>query len=383
MFFFFTASATIQQNYRVLQPISKVTTPAKTNPHSSASTATNQQQNRNSFIKFLERNTPSKLTRVEQEERQKAELALKESKEKERLALLEKQKLQQLEDKKKKREEKMKKINELKLKTQLELEKKQREQQLQMTASKPTTSSSCLNLNQLSKNNTTTTTASQIPTSASSSSLATLNKKPIVQTAPPTKPAFTIDQSDLSTFSTELSNFKQINEHLKKGSLAFASANTDTIDHHKENQKNMCETTYVLNSPSKQANALANKSVFTNYQVTPLQPPKLKNQDNYDVSDLRSEDETDDDEEPSKPVPDWARDPKLVEKVKRQAFSMFNFTRLYKAASQSEIILEDIFKIRRKKFNERSSSANWNSSPIWKGNGINGEESFWQFKKNY
>ena len=39
---------------------------------------------------------------------------------------------------------------------------------------------------------------------------------------------------------------------------------------------------------------------ISSYDVTPLQIPKLKDEDNYDVSGLRSEDETDDEDEPSK-----------------------------------------------------------------------------------
>lgn len=320
-------------------------------------------QNRTSFVKFLERNTPSKLTRTEQEEKQKAELKLKESKEKDRLALIEKQKQEKLDEKKKKRDDKMRKIQELKAKQQEELEKKKREQiaaTQEQQKKPPPTSNSCLNLNQIKNQNASTL-------SASTSNL-------VQQTKP--KPKHN-EQNDLSTFSSEFNNFKQINNQIKQGSLAYHPEND-------YNMKNLCETTYVLNSPSNnKGKEPLGKSTYTNYQVTPLQPPKLKNEDNYDVSDLKSEDETDDEDEPSKPLPDWARDPSLTNKVKLQAKSMFNFTKVFKAASQSEIILEDIFKTRRKKFTERSSSAIWTTSPVWKSNGISGEESFWQFKKHY
>lgn len=147
-------------------------------------------------------------------------------------------------------------------------------------------------------------------------------------------------------------------------------------------EKNL-ETTYVLKSPPSMVNKplsnptlLSLKQPITNYEVTPLQPPKLKDINNYDVSNLGSEDDTDDDEEPSKPIPAWAVQSNLVAKVKAQNHSMVNFTRLFKSASQAEINLEQIFKTRRKKFTERSSSANWNCPPVWNGSGITGEESF-------
>ena len=351
-------------------------------------------QNRASFIKFLERNTPSKLTKTENEEKQKAERAAKEAKEKERLQAIEKQKQEKLDIQKKIREEKMKKINEAKLKQEQEQEKKKlaiqqqqiQEQQQPIKSKMPLSSNSCMNLNQIK-------TASSTSLSSSTSNLSTIKKPTTTQVL---KPIY--DQNDLSTFGNDFNTFKQINNQLKQ-STTF---NTDSMDthhaassyhHHHHQHKNLCETTYVLNSPNniksapygciKQDTLGIAKPVFTNYEVTPLQPPKLKNQDNYDVSGLGSEDDTDDEDDPSKPIPEWARDPQLIRKVQAQAKSMYNFTKVFKAASQSEINLENIFKTRRKKFTERSSSANWDSTPIWKSNGISGEESFWQFKKNY
>ncbi len=348
-------------------------------------------QNRASFIKFLERNTPSKLTKTENEEKQKAERAAKEAKEKERLQTIEKQKQEKLDIQKKIREEKMKKINEAKLKQEQEQEKKKlaiqqqqiQEQQQPIKSKMPLSSNSCMNLNQIK-------TAAGTSLSSSTSNLSTIKKPTTTQVL---KPIY--DQNDLSTFGNDFNTFKQINNQLKQ-STTF---NTDSMDTHHtassyhHQQKNLCETTYVLNSPNniksapygsiKQDTLGIAKPAFTNYEVTPLQPPKLKNQDNYDVSGLGSEDDTDDEDDPSKPIPEWARDPQLIRKVQAQAKSMYNFTKVFKAASQSEINLENIFKTRRKKFTERSSSANWDSTPIWKSNGISGEESFWQFKKNY
>ena len=98
--------------------------------------------------------------------------------------------------------------------------------------------------------------------------------------------------------------------------------------------------------------------------------------ENYDINDLKSEDETDDDEEPNKPIPEWAKDMRLKKTAMAQSKKLINYTRLFYATSQNEIILEDIFKIKRKKFTERSSSAIWNSPPVWKTNGLNGNESF-------
>jgi hypothetical protein len=112
-----------------------------------------------------------------------------------------------------------------------------------------------------------------------------------------------------------------------------------------------------------------------NYACTPLQSPKLKDQNNYDVSDLRSDDETDDEEQPSKPVPDWAKDQNVKRRAMAQHMNCVSYTSMFKPSTNYEIKLEEIFRVKRKKFTERSSSAIWSSPPIWK-TGISGEESF-------
>ena len=114
-----------------------------------------------------------------------------------------------------------------------------------------------------------------------------------------------------------------------------------------------------------------------------MQPLKLKNEDNYDVSELQSGDETDDEEEPSKPLPMWAKEPFLMDKAKAQNTKMINFTRLFKGASKYEVNLEDIFKTKRKKFTERSSSAIWETPPVWATSGLTGEESFYRVRKGF
>ena len=108
-------------------------------------------------------------------------------------------------------------------------------------------------------------------------------------------------------------------------------------------------------------------------------PPKAlgikPNKEDYDINELRSEDETDDEEQPNKPIPMWAKDVIILESSLKQAHSYVHFTNLFKAATTAEINLEQIFKTKKQKYCQRSSSAIWKSPPVWR-NGLNGDESF-------
>ncbi len=101
--------------------------------------------------------------------------------------------------------------------------------------------------------------------------------------------------------------------------------------------------------------------------------PKLVD---YNIEDLNSEDETDDEEEPSKPIPEWANFSLVTKKVVAQNRGYINFTKLFKGSSDDQIDLSNIFSIQRNRFNARTSSAHWECPPIWQTDGIKGNESF-------
>ncbi len=109
----------------------------------------------------------------------------------------------------------------------------------------------------------------------------------------------------------------------------------------------------------------ANKQAVTGFK-TPL-----KKFENYKIDDLNSGDETDDEDMPRKPIPEWAQWHLVKAKVIEQQKSCINFTKLFKSASQ-DINLEEIFIIQRMRFTQRSSSACWDSPPVWK-TGLNQE----------
>lgn len=112
---------------------------------------------------------------------------------------------------------------------------------------------------------------------------------------------------------------------------------------------------------------------------------KLFNADNYDIGDMRSDDSTDDDSRPKKSIPTWARS-KLQSCLtllfitnKKLLFNYLGFNIKMALKQQTEanidtaqifpdILLQApdlnaIFKIKRARFNKRTSSAVWKTPP--------------------
>ena len=102
------------------------------------------------------------------------------------------------------------------------------------------------------------------------------------------------------------------------------------------------------------------------YAMTPpLKIPKpRKNPDNYDISDIRSDESTDDDERPRKKIPLWAQGSALKAAILNQFSDKHIADRLFGEIALPK--LEEIFKRKRKRFFVRSSSAFWDSPPIKK-----------------
>lgn len=116
---------------------------------------------------------------------------------------------------------------------------------------------------------------------------------------------------------------------------------------------------------------------------------KLFNPDNYDIADMRSDDSTDEDSRPKKSIPSWARSKFQVLKTHAldslnvNSFAVFFFSghNLKVALEEqakgffssddvfpAEILLKDpnlndMFKIKRARFNKRTSSAVWKTPP--------------------
>ncbi|XP_070264882.1 inner centromere protein-like [Myotis yumanensis] len=92
----------------------------------------------------------------------------------------------------------------------------------------------------------------------------------------------------------------------------------------------------------------------------PRAPPKT-NLDNYGM-DLNSDDSTDDESHPRKPVPSWATGTQLSQAILHQYCHPPNLPELFGTIRQLD--LEDIFKKSKPRYHKRTSSAVWNSPPV-------------------
>ncbi|XP_066216669.1 inner centromere protein isoform X2 [Saccopteryx leptura] len=107
----------------------------------------------------------------------------------------------------------------------------------------------------------------------------------------------------------------------------------------------------------------AQSPACTSYQMTPQGhrgPPKI-NPDNYGM-DLNSDDSTDDEAHPRKPIPAWARGTQLSQAIIHQYYHPPNLLELFGTILQLD--LEDIFKKSKPRYHKRTSSAVWNSPPL-------------------
>ncbi|NWY05915.1 INCE protein, partial [Nothoprocta ornata] len=103
------------------------------------------------------------------------------------------------------------------------------------------------------------------------------------------------------------------------------------------------------------------KSVSTSCLGSPQEsrPPKVS-ENNYGM-DLNSDDSTDDEDDPRKPVPSWADGSQLNQAILHQYYHPVNVDQLFGSIASPK--LEDIFGKSKPRYFKRTSSAVWHSPP--------------------
>ncbi|NXJ99104.1 INCE protein, partial [Corythaixoides concolor] len=118
-------------------------------------------------------------------------------------------------------------------------------------------------------------------------------------------------------------------------------------------------------APARCLESRENSPACNSYQMSPQahkdpKPPPTSTT-NYGM-DLNSDDSTDDESQPRKPIPAWATGNQLSQAVIRQYYNPPNVDALFGAIASPR--LEDIFYKSKPRYFKRTSSAVWNSPPF-------------------
>jgi len=109
-------------------------------------------------------------------------------------------------------------------------------------------------------------------------------------------------------------------------------------------------------------NAAAN-----NYEITParheLPQEVLNDPDNYDIANLRSDEDTDDEDNPRKKPAAWTQGSKFRQAIFHQAYYRDKDPDYVFAVQDATVELKDIFSEIKRRFNNRTSSAVWDVAP--------------------
>ncbi|XP_007426591.1 inner centromere protein isoform X1 [Python bivittatus] len=111
-----------------------------------------------------------------------------------------------------------------------------------------------------------------------------------------------------------------------------------------------------------------NSPVCNSYQMTPQGPKQPKIDLNNYGMDLNSDDSTDDESQPRKPIPAWATGNQLSQAILHQYYNPPNTKALFGVVKSPR--LEEIFYKSKPRYFKRTSSAVWNSPPFPGGKSV-------------
>ncbi|XP_018112019.1 inner centromere protein A isoform X1 [Xenopus laevis] len=109
---------------------------------------------------------------------------------------------------------------------------------------------------------------------------------------------------------------------------------------------------------------MQNSPACESYEMTPksCKVPSVKvNEDNYGM-DLNSDDSTDDESQPRKPIPAWASGNLLTQAIRQQYYKPIDVDRMYGTIDSPK--LEELFNKSKPRYFKRTSSAVWHSPPL-------------------
>eukprot|EP00076_Gallus_gallus_P009741 XP_004941582.1 inner centromere protein isoform X2 [Gallus gallus] len=169
-----------------------------------------------------------------------------------------------------------------------------------------------------------------------------------------------VKERDLKQWGKEKALHSQIE------SMVFTDKNTKKEDGLQEPRQQLAEEkkTEQPECFSAASSTWLSKTVKKSISTSCLAPPKgtkeSRSPNNYGM-DLNSDDSTDDENEPRKPVPAWADGSQLNQAILHQYYHPVNVDQLFGLIASPK--LEDIFGKSKPRYFKRTSSAVWNSPP--------------------
>ncbi|XP_021257976.1 inner centromere protein-like isoform X2 [Numida meleagris] len=154
--------------------------------------------------------------------------------------------------------------------------------------------------------------------------------------------------------------------HSQTESMVLTDENTKKGDGLQEPQQQLAEEKKIEQPESFTAasSMWLSKTVKKSISASCLVPPKgtkeSRSPNNYGM-DLNSDDSTDDENEPRKPVPAWADGTQLNQAILHQYYHPVNVDQLFGLIASPK--LEDIFGKSKPRYFKRTSSAVWHSPP--------------------
>ena len=132
-------------------------------------------------------------------------------------------------------------------------------------------------------------------------------------------------------------------------------------------QSHLANPNSTFTKENRAITKVANTTV-TSYDITParheLPPEELVDEDNYDIAGLKSDEDTDDEDNPRKVIPKWAQSTLFRTAIMKQAFNPPDLDRIF-FVMNATIDLPEIFKESepKRRYFKRTSSAVWHKAP--------------------
>jgi len=162
-------------------------------------------------------------------------------------------------------------------------------------------------------------------------------------------------------------------EEEKKRAIA---AQQERIQREREEMRKLKEKEALRQAEqqSKPAETTLNKTVtldqsqaggVSSYDMTParheLPPEPSHSEDNYGLEDLKSDEDTDDEDCPRKQVPKWAEGTQLRTALLKQCYMGPDLDQIFFTIEMPDLTM--MFDQQRKRFHKRTSSACWETPP--------------------